>query len=131
MSRFQKIKDAVAEARNEAYYGGKQSVGKGIILQSRGSSLIANDKGGSIWQEGEWAWDGTKKDLEAAIAKAKADPKAIELYISGGYDGAESPYDFREGNYCPWVSEWCVLLWARNPVLVYSKPESFPFYIGD
>ena len=60
--------------------------------------------------EGDWHWDGTKKELLKAIKQAKAQGYD-KLYISEGFDGAESPADFRDSFYEPWIDEYDVLVW--------------------
>jgi hypothetical protein len=35
------------------------------------------------------------------------------LYVSGGYDHADSVRDYHDGNYTPWTGTWDVLVWSR------------------
>lgn len=117
MSVFQNVKYAVSDARNEAYRQAKRECFNGTWLRSRGAWFTACDKQGSVWESEAYEWNGTKRQLLEMVAKAKADEKIVELSISGGFDGAASLQDFNDGAYDPWVGEWDVTIWERNPII--------------
>lgn len=55
------------------------------------------------------SWNGTLKDLQAAIDEAlssKGASKVVSVFLYGGYDWAEDKDDYDAGNYEPRVVEW-------------------------
>jgi hypothetical protein len=62
-------------------------------------------------------WRGTAKEIDEVIAKVLADyPECTEVYIAGGYDGADSVLDYQNGEYEPWVAAWSTTVWTRGSV---------------
>lgn len=60
-------------------------------------------------------WNGTKKELDDAVLKVlQSYPEVTEVYVAGGYDGADSPQAFKDGDYQPWVAEWSVTYWKKE-----------------
>ncbi len=72
--------------------------------RSRGAWLTASINSDVITQPQEYEISTFTK-LKADIASLK-EQGAVEIYIEGGFDGADSVYDLNECHYDPWVSEW-------------------------
>jgi len=109
------IKDAVAEARAEAI---KDARGYPCVY-SRGTFLATIDPDGQCAPAPEAecpVWKGSMREINELVDEVLKDyPKVTEIYIAGGYDGADSPIAYREwGDYDPWVSAWSVTIWERS-----------------
>lgn len=61
-------------------------------------------------------WDRTWREVVATVADVEANhPHVAQVYISGGYDGANSPHArWVDGDYEPWESSWDVTVWERE-----------------
>lgn len=119
MWRFENLndlKDAVEDARKDAV---REAQDCAACAFSRGTFLATADLCGdqcSPFPEADCpTWRGTWKEIAELVNDIQANhPHVGEVYISGGYDGAESPRDYRDGVYEPWVSSWLVSVWKRN-----------------
>lgn len=109
------IRDRIAVARAAAV---KEAKAAGGCYFSRGTYIATADKGGQCapCPEAEaLAWDGTVKEIVELVNRVRADyPNVLSVYIAGGYDSADSPQAYRDGEYEPWVSEWSVPVWERD-----------------
>ncbi len=77
---------------------------------SRGYVLTAERNGAKCEKLGDC--DFTNKSELISYIQDALDSGGIEsLCIEGGFDGADSPYDYRVGNYDPLVSEWAFTIW--------------------
>lgn len=115
-----KVKGAVRTAYYAAYRTARRSGVRSI--HSRGRYLA------TIGGEGDQRdqcdpypgaeaieWRGTLKELLAAVhIISNGYPNVKELWIEGGFDGAENPREFMDGLYDPWVGTWEVLVWTRK-----------------
>ncbi|WOB06490.1 hypothetical protein [Piscinibacter gummiphilus] len=110
------IKAAIKEARDLARADAVETCGGGVI-QSRGCSLrVVDAKGNLLKGEAEsWMWSGTGKSLLDAVMEARYTKGASELSISGGFNYAETPRALADGDYDPWVTDWEVVIWKREP----------------
>lgn len=108
------IKAQIAAERNRAV---KEARRCSKFWKSRGTFLATTGRGGQCnpFPEADCPyWDGTLKSIYETIALVEAEyPEVEEIYISGGYDGADSLYDYRMMCYEPWVSSWDVSIWTR------------------
>lgn len=138
MKSLQDIKVEVSAARNEAV---RKAESDYICIRSRGTWLnTTNKKEGQCdpQPQGEcYEWNGTLKQIKNLIDDVEANhPDCDEIWISGGYDGADSVRDLNDGDYDPWVSDWDVLIWKREAgqdevvekpaVTVLCYKENFP-----
>lgn len=111
------LKDAIAVERERAI---KEARADFPCIKSRGTFIAtckANGDQCSPCPEAEaYEWSGTIKELNALVARVQADhPEVGEVYVAGGYDGAENLRDLLEcGDYAPWVSAWHVTFWKRE-----------------
>lgn len=111
------VRDARSEARAEAKACNPW-------IRSRGTYLCTASNGGdqcAPHPEAECpTWSGRVSDVLALVAEVEAKhPHVGKVYISGGFDGADTFADLWEhDNYEPWVSAWDVTLWTREGGLV-------------
>lgn len=116
MYTLQQIKNLVSEARYEAVMDAHSGA---VFIRSRGTFLGSSDKGAT---DGDaYTWDGTIKGIFTYL---KQYPEAPNVIIGGGYDGASSLRDFRDGNYDPWISCWDVEVWNRKDYTLFLKDRS-------
>lgn len=61
-------------------------------------------------------WNGTWKSVKSLVELVeKQDTNVGEIYIAGGYDGADSHQNlWIYQNYEPSISSWSVLVWKRS-----------------
>ncbi len=118
---FMALKARVAKARHEAYREARLESKRSNMpwVWSRGTWFSTVDERGDQAQPYPGAeaaqWNGTKRELEAVIAKVERDyPDVMVLYVEGGYDGGETINDKKDGIYEPWISNWSVDVWRRN-----------------
>lgn len=119
MWRFENLrdlKDAVEDAREGAV---REAEDCAPCAFSRGTFLATADLRGDQCSPSPEAdcpgWRGTWKEIVELVNDVQANhPHVGEVYISGGYDGAESPRDYRDDIYEPWVSSWLVSVWKRD-----------------
>ena len=87
----------------------------------KGGSRVVKSRGKQIWWCGPDGngcdekpfWDGTKRQLMAYSLEAIANG-AILIGIDLGADGADSVWDFNQGNYDPYVAEGSVDIWNKQ-----------------
>jgi hypothetical protein len=117
MTPLNTLKHQITAARNAALRESIADCGRRGVHQSRGTWLCTADAGGQCGPlpaaECHF-WRGTWHEIRAAIADVKANhPGVTHLYVSGGYDHADSVRDYHDGNYTPWTGTWDVLVWSR------------------
>lgn len=101
---LKELKDAISEERQKVLRGLRFDY---RTVQSRGLYVSWLESGSEHTE-----WKGTLKDLNATIAWVEKEcPEAEEIWISGGYNGADSPQDFQDCVYDPWVASFDVLVW--------------------
>lgn len=109
------VNKAVVEARREAYEVAKRNGNRCVF--SRGT-FLATSNGGQCQPCAEAdcpTWEGTLKEIDALIDLViEKYPNVREVYIGGGFDGADSPQAYRDGDYEPWASAWDTTVWV-NP----------------
>ncbi len=107
------VKAACSGAHQDALTWAKREIGRGTYI-SRGRSFVSLRDGDLVGGEAEcWSWDGTLKGLVAAIDEARFSDRADTLVIQGGINYADTPRDYADGAYDPWVGEWAVTVWRR------------------
>lgn len=112
------IKRFVAEKRDEAR---NEALELYACAFSRGTFLCTADKYGdqcAPYPEAECpTWHGTLKEINELIALVRGGkyPEVARIYISGGFDGAESPFAYYQNeDYEPWASSWYELIWSKE-----------------
>ena len=109
------IKDAVSDARYVAEREARR--GGSAFVRSRGACLntinIHQGQCSPNPAAEDEQWKGTNKQLDALIDEVQG-MDVDEIWISGGFDGAECPRYMNEGDYDPWVSSWDILVWKRT-----------------
>ena len=110
---LKEINAAVSTQRAEAFAEAKRNCPRSF-LYSRGTWLRAvNAKGDLVLGEADtWHWDGDLGSTVKAMVEAEK-AGAVSLSIEGGYDCADSPAAYKDGDYEPWVSEWDVVIWSK------------------
>lgn len=117
---YTSIKDlraAITTAREEAETQAKRHW---HCVFARAMNLATAGHGGSPCRPREEAdcpgFSRTWKEVAAVVADVEANhPHVREVYVSGGYDGAESPHArWVDGDYEPWESSWQVVIWERT-----------------
>jgi len=104
------IRDHREEARREAAAG----CGRGALM-SRGAHVVGCDAKGEacLWVSEENPYTSFKA-LMADIERVKAQhPEVFTLHVEGGFNFADSPRAYADGDYTPWVSDWSVKVWER------------------
>ena len=92
------------------------------VIRSRGRWVNTMGGEGSVIDQcspcpGAEAQDfrGTRKQLENLVEDIEdRHPHVKELWVEGGFDGADSLRDMLEDLYDPWVGSWEVLVWTRE-----------------
>jgi len=110
------LKSLVTEKRQDARDLAHEAY---AFVQSRGTYLVTECNGEQCKPSPEAecpTWDGTRKSIDHLIARCnKHYPEVTAIMITGGFDGADSPREYWDGSYEPWVSSWYELVW-RKPV---------------
>ncbi len=88
-------------------------------VPSRGTFLCtSNKKEGQVDPalEGDMlSWDWTLRQIKELVAKVEANyPEVDEVYLAGGYDGAESVRDYIDGCYEPCLGMWDLVVWSKE-----------------
>ncbi len=114
--KLSEIKEKIGQARYDALREAK-SDWTYKYQPSRGQFLCTGDANGQCAPNVEAecpTWDGNLRSIKTLIEKVKQDyPAVTKIYLSGGYDGAESPYAYQQGDYEPWIASWSVPIWER------------------
>lgn len=116
-TNIQDLKAAITKARQEAEEEAKMCA---TCIFPRGMNLSTAGQGGSQCPPREEAncpgWKRTWKEVAEVVADVEANyPHVRQVYISGGYDGADSIRSrWVDDNYDPWVSSWGVTIWERE-----------------
>lgn len=89
------------------------------VVRSRGTFLCTSNFAGAQCEPSAEAtcpkWSGNISEVRDLLAVVERFyPEVAEIYISGGYDGADSLTDMFEGKYDPWVSNWHLTVWERK-----------------
>lgn len=114
---FKDLKTAVRAARGAAYDEAKASF---PWIRSRGTYLATAGLNGDQcgpYPEAECpTWSGRYGEVLNVVAEVLAShPEVGKVYISGGFDGADTFRDLHEyDNYEPWASAWDVTVWTRE-----------------
>lgn len=124
-TNIRNLKEAIKEARASA---DEEARGQHPWVRSRGTFLATLDFARNQCRpfvEAEAVfWRGTWKEITDAVRLViDQHPNVAEVYIAGGYDGAES-YNalWVDDNYEPWVSSWNVTVWTRDKPV--EKPDA-------
>lgn len=113
------IKDARASAEDEAKSGHPWTRSRGTFIAT--IDFSRNQCRPYVEAEAS-TWRGTWKEITEAVRLVIDQyPNVAEVYIAGGYDGADS-YNalWVDDSYEPWVSSWNVTIWTRD------KPKEKP-----
>lgn len=116
-SSLKQLNEAIANERAKAL---KDAEGQFKCIYSRGTMLSTCKADGEQCEPAieadPYLWKRTWKSIAELVALVLAKyPHVAQVYISGGYDGADSVRDRWEyGNYEPWVSSWQVTVWSRE-----------------
>ena len=105
--KLYELKAMVREAREVAENEARQHY---TTVQSRGIELKYSGDCEPIYLNRL-----TMKALNEFIANS---PKGSDIWVQGGFDGADSPRDMMESNYETWVSEWALCLKVENGKIV-------------
>lgn len=110
---WEEVKKAREEARREALDF------RMPFIWSRGLILSTRDKKGdqcSPWPEAEGCTWKNMREIKGLVKRIEEGQfkDVEEIYISGGFDTADSMQDYRDGNYEPWISSWSVTVWLKN-----------------
>jgi hypothetical protein len=111
------LKAAVTAACGQARDEARQSA---VCVFARAMNLATAERGGSPCPPREEAacpgWKKTWKEIVEVVSEVEANyPNVLEVYISGGFDAADSPRArWEDGNYEPWASSWSVVVWERE-----------------
>jgi hypothetical protein len=118
---FTSIKDlkaAITAAREQAEDQARQQWTFPCFF-ARGMNLATSDHQGGQCSPRVAAecpvWRRTWKEVTKLVADVEANhPHVMEVYIEGGYDGADSIHArWVDGDYQPWVGSWFVTIWER------------------
>jgi len=116
MTEFATLTDLKTELSKHTVNHGEY--GCAVVL-SRGRYLYAFDANGDridgFAGTEEYDWNGKLSGISDAIERLRADfPQAVELTVECGYNGGNSPHDFEDMNYEPWIAEWSVTVWKAE-----------------
>lgn len=114
--QLQLIKSAVDAAYWTEYRTARRS---GVpVVKSRGRWLATVNSGGQcdpMPGAEAYEWRGTLKEIFKAVLDIQDNfPECTELWIEGGFDGAENVREYTDGLYDPWVGSWELLVWSRK-----------------
>ncbi len=123
---FDGVKHEVQRLRREATRDAKRH---GRWTKSWGAmfSSVAGDTGPCepFVQQECYTWDGTKRELQKAIAAASANPTATDLYLCGRIDAADTFDDLHRWDaYVGAAGEWELLVWSREATTQESPQHS-------
>lgn len=114
-ARAQALRDARRDYTNRCHF-------------SRGTFLATADKNGQCKPAPAaecYNWNGTLRELNELIERVKRDfPDVTSVYLTGGYDGAESPVAYQNGDYDPWTGVWEFDVWRREGPCATSSPSA-------
>ena len=125
-SNIKDLKAAMSAARQEAEKEAKQS---SPLVFARAVNLSTAKKGGEQCRPRVEAdcpgWKKTWKEIAEVVADVEANyPDVVQVYISGGYDGAESiQARWVDHNYEPWQSSWNITVWEREETVRPNDPK--------
>jgi hypothetical protein len=110
------IRAEVAKARSEAHREARSSH---AWVRGRGTYLCTADSGAQCDPAPEAScpdWSGKVREVRELVERVLRDyPQVEKVYISGGFDGADTFDDlYKFDNYEPWTSTWEVTLWTRK-----------------
>lgn len=88
------------------------------FFRSRGVMLCTADASGDHIgpnSQGEAPyWNGTKKEIKNLIKNVLENhPNVAEIYLTGGWDGADNVREMADGCYEPWCGSWTITVWKR------------------
>lgn len=106
---YTNVKDTITQARIVAKKEAKKET---PTVRSRGAWLIATDDKNERLNESETWFVTDKASITMFVEKFR--DRAKEIYIEGGFDGANSLKDFNDGDYQPWTSAWSFKLWVAD-----------------
>lgn len=111
-----KLALAVSKAKQTARRSATEQMG---FVQARGVHLCTgHDTEGQVPPNVEAEcpeWHNTSAEIRSLAVEVMAKwPGVDSIYISGGYDWAESRAEMELGDYQPWASEWSVTVWTRE-----------------
>lgn len=124
----QTLRDAIAAQRGPAYDEARKIArlsdprtgawrGNGCVM-SRGTflcTLDARGQGGPRPEAEAHSWGGSLKEIKELVALVETQyPEVTEVYLGGGYDIADSPRHYQDGDYEPSVTSWSLTLWTRE-----------------
>jgi len=116
--KFESLSDvnqAVRKAREVSRREAKEAL---PWVVSRGTWLCTSNAGEHCGPHDESeapVWNGTLRSILEVVADVKANhPEVDEVYIAGGYDGAENLVALQAGDSESWISNWAVSVWKRT-----------------
>lgn len=104
-ARIAALKDARKDWNFRCFYPRGGTV---IATQDRNGQCAPHPEANAV------PWHGTKVEIEATIEQVLRDyPNVTRVYLAGGFDGADSPLAYQEGDYQPQCAMWDVTVWER------------------
>ena len=115
--KLSEIKDKISAARYDALQEARKEWDYSY-RPSRGTFLCTGDESGQCAPNIEAecpTWDGKLSSIKVLIERVQKEyPSVTKVYISGGYDGADSPYAYQNGDYEPCIASWETTVWERT-----------------
>jgi len=111
------LRTAIANAKREALKDAQACGCKRIF--PRDTNLATTDSRGQcdprVEAEGP-GFDGRWESVVELVQEVERSyPNVTSVYISGGFDGAESKAFYEACDYEPLIGEWTVEVWERKP----------------
>lgn len=103
---FSDLKDTISEEKAKAENKAKKQF---KIVRSRGNECSVSVDGDSVINPFK-----SKAELVDFINSSISTGNADEIWIQGGFDGADSVADLNNHNYSPLVEEWAFIIWDKK-----------------
>ncbi len=103
---FSALKELISEAKGNAKVKASKQYS---VVRSRGNELAADVGMADSVTEAF----GTKRELTTTFDHVMRNHDVVEVYIQGGFDGADSVVDMNN-LYDPLVEEWALKIWDKE-----------------
>lgn len=116
MATLKDLNLSISTARNEAKRQAERMGYK--VVRSRGLELHIHVDGMKLEDSVQYPEKMSRKVCTDFLATAHGITEGkVEMYISGGFNGADNPHEMNEGEYDPWVSSWDLEVKEVNGIL--------------